>query len=63
MKMMRHLADLPNEENFRFIGIDHDGNRIGCIVRKNSIGCFSAYEEYTGEPIFMRLAGWRKATE
>lgn len=57
--LVRQMADLPNQADFRFVGCDRfDGDR-NCIVKQNAIGCHSVYDEETGEPCFMRLDGWR----
>lgn len=55
---MKHLADLPNQEGFKFIGVDKENMRHECEVKKNAIGCHSVYRTQDGEPFFMRLAGW-----
>ena len=55
---MRHLEDLPNTLNFEFIGIDHDGNELDCIVKLNPVGCYGAYTK-DGDPCFFKLSGWR----
>lgn len=52
------LADIPNQEGFRFIGQDHDGELFPCIVRKDPVGCHGAYDERDGSPCFMRMAAW-----
>ena len=56
------LCDLPNQEGFKFIGVDGDWNEHECIVYKDAIGCHSIKRIDTGEPFFMRLLGWRKLT-
>jgi hypothetical protein len=54
---VRHLADLPNTEGFKFIGIDHNGNLMECVVVKDRMGLHSVENEY-GDPCFMNLHGW-----
>ena len=54
----KELRDIPNIDGYQFIGIDHDGNEIKCIVKKNPVGCHGAYD--TDEnPVFMKLKYWR----
>lgn len=52
------MADLPNQEGFRFIGIDRDGQQRPCVVRKNAVGCLGVYDERDNEPCLMRLEAW-----
>ena len=52
------LDDLPNQEGFRFTGIDKEGNLHPCVVRKNPVGCHSVYRLDNGEPFFFQLCGW-----
>ena len=54
---MRCLADLPNTAGFEFVGIDHDGNKLECVVKLNPVGCYGAYSK-SGDPCFMSLSGW-----
>lgn len=54
---MKSLADLPNLEGFKFIGISDEGEMMDCTVVRDSAGCHSVEDAY-GEPCFMRLSGW-----
>lgn len=56
---MNHLADLPNVENFRFIGVTHDLEKVECIVQKNPVGCHGVYT-LDGEPCWFKLTGWEQ---
>ena len=56
------LCDLPNQEGFKFIGVDGDWNAHECIVYKDAVGCHSVKRIDTGEPFFFKLLGWRKLT-
>lgn len=56
------LCDLPNQEGFKFIGVDHDLNTHECIVYKDAIGCHSVKRINDGEPFYLQLRGWRKLT-
>ena len=40
---MRDLIDLPNQDKFIFVGIDKDGNKHKCIIKKTFDGI-----KYTG---------------
>jgi len=55
----RELRDIPNQDGCEFIGIDYNDMEIKCVVKKNTIGCHSAYD-LNGNPIFMNLKYWRK---
>lgn len=55
---MKHLTNLPNLEGFEFIGIDHNGQRVECIVDKNPVGCHEVYIKATRDPCWCRLSGW-----
>lgn len=55
----RELRDIPNNEGFRFIGIDHADNEIECVVKKNPDGCHSVYDN-NENPVFMKLKFWRQ---
>ena len=55
---MNRLASLPNQEGFRFIGIDLEENKIPCIVGTNSIGMYEVFKEENREPYWCRLQGW-----
>ena len=55
--MMRELADLPNQDKFVFVGIDKDGNKHKCIVRKTLDG-YRAYRMIDDLLFFSMLAGW-----
>lgn len=55
---MKRLADLPNQEGFKFIGMDKENIRHVVEVKKDAIGCHSVYRTHDGEPFFVRLFGW-----
>ena len=55
----RELRDIPNIDGYEFIGIDHDDREIKCIVKKNPVGCHSAYD-LDGNPVFIQLKYWVK---
>lgn len=57
----RELGDLPNQEGFRFVGVMADGTEVACVVSRDEAGLHRACREGTGEWMFPRLNGWRKA--
>lgn len=58
---MLDLADLPNENGFRFVGVTKSGDRLPCMVLfDHHAGIFRAYDNGTGEPIFNSLKGWER---
>lgn len=61
---MKHLAHLPNQNGFRFIGITHAGARIECEVRREIIRQGKVHytvESATGTANYHELAGWEEA--
>lgn len=48
------LSDIRNEDGFKFIGIDRNGGKHYCIVRKNDDGYYMA----SNTVIFQDLIGW-----
>lgn len=60
---LRALRDLPNQEGFRFVGVDLHMVEHDCIVDKNPVGCHSVYREADREPFFFRLYGWKRHDE
>lgn len=56
---MRALRDLPNQEGYRFIGVDLDGAEHECVVAKDNIGCHTVKRISDGAPFFFKLYGWR----
>jgi hypothetical protein len=56
---MKHLADLPNREGFRFRGINHDNERGNCYVAKDSMGCHTVKGDFN----WFQLAGWEDAPQ
>lgn len=55
---MNRLADLPNLNNFEFIGITHDDCEIKCRVLFDG-KIFRAYKEDPFGPCLSMLKGWR----
>lgn len=51
---MKPLRDLPNQDGFKFIGIDKQGNKHFCIVRKKS----GRYVMNSNTVVWADLAGW-----
>jgi hypothetical protein len=49
------LAQIRNEDGFRFIGIDRDGGEHYCIVRK---GDSDSYYMSSNTITFQELIGW-----
>lgn len=60
--LFRALRDLPNEEGFRFIGVDTTMTEFNCVIRKDAAGMHSVYREADNEPFFMKLYAWRPLT-
>ena len=54
--MMRPLSEIKNVDNWRFIGMDHDGKEHYCIVRKDDDGSFYMNSNTAR---FKDLAGWK----
>lgn len=54
---MNKLRTLPNQDKFRFIGIDKEGNRHKCLIRKTLIG-YRVYREIDDLLFFLHLIGW-----
>lgn len=55
----RPLADIPNQEGFRFLGVSKGGDEWICVVQqKNPDGCYSVYREEDGVPCWSQLAAW-----
>lgn len=52
------LADLPNQEGFRFRGWLKNGDLIPCQVAKNELGMHFAVHEETRESVYDSLKGW-----
>lgn len=59
-KRLYAVMDIPNQEGFKFIGVDEDRDEFPCTVKKDSIGCHSVYRDLDGEPCFNRLIGWKE---
>lgn len=56
---MRPLADLPNTEGYRFIGVRWDLSHVPCVVRRREDGMHVVHGED-----FEALLGWMEyATE
>lgn len=51
---MKALRDIPNQDGFKFIGIDKQGNEHFCIVRKKS----GRYVMNSNTVVWADLAGW-----
>jgi hypothetical protein len=60
---LNELSDLPNQEGFKFIGIDDDYNEHLCIVVKDSIGCHTVNRISDNEPFFTKLMSWKSLTK
>lgn len=59
MDTVRDLADLPNQEGFRFSGLTHGDLWIDCIVRRNENGAYGAYyDRPKGAWCWPELKGW-----
>jgi hypothetical protein len=56
------LESLPNQEGFRFRGIERNGDLLACKVEKDSNGLHFVTDETTGERCFYRLRGWMQYT-
>lgn len=59
MRHVRPLRDLPNQEGYRFIGVDLDYAEHECIVVKDAVGCHTVHRVSDDEPFFFRLYAWR----
>ena len=57
---MLPLADIPNQEGFEFTGICKDGNKIPCIVHRDSVGIHCAYSLIDDLKCYDKLMGWEK---
>jgi hypothetical protein len=57
---MRNLSEIPNEVDYRFIGIKKDGSKIPCIVKKDSFNLHTAIDESTNLHCFAMLKSWLK---
>lgn len=55
---LRNKALLPNEHNFKFVGVKTDGTYIDCTVNKGEDGC-----HYIKEIPVSKLKGWFTYTE
>ena len=60
---MKLLADIPDEPNFRFIGICKDGSEIECINLAIHGLTFIRSDDAINEPVWHLLKGWRHRTE
>ena len=54
---MKNLADLPNIEDFKFIGITHDNEKKNCYVAKDKCGNHTI----KGDATWFDLIGWERA--
>ena len=54
------LANIKNEDGFRFIGIDKDGGDHYCIVRKGDDG---RYYMDSNTVVYSELCGWLPDTK
>lgn len=56
---MKPLRDIPNQDGYKFIGIDKQGNEHFCIVRKKS----GRYVMNSNTVVWADLAGWKLPEE
>lgn len=52
------LETLPNENGFRFRGVEENGDLTPCKVVQHPSGLHIVVSEDDGEPAFYRLRGW-----
>ncbi len=51
----RDLADIPNQEGYKFIGINHDDVEGECYVAKDALGMHTVKGAFT----WFDLKSWR----
>lgn len=54
--MTRSLSDLPNQDGYKFFGIDENGNRRRCIVKK---GDDEIHRVFSQAQFSQKLIGWQ----
>jgi hypothetical protein len=54
---MNNLCDLPNQEGFKFVGINHDYKRGNCFVTKDRAGMHTVKGDFN----WFELMGWENA--
>lgn len=65
MKLLNTLESLPNQDGFKFIGVDRTGSKFDCVVcfNQHSLSyCAYKIDGPTMTPCFSELTGWEHIT-